>query len=136
MKKNWDGIRDLISVSKQSSTSITQIIHDDKSFTDNKDIAKTLNNYFVNIGPSIEAKIPKGKSPFQSYLGDQNPDSLMLNPVMPMKLLKSSPPLPLEKHLVLLASPQTYSKNFLNTFLNQYQSSSINLSKKESFPNL
>ena len=80
MKKTWDGIRDLINVSKKSSTNINEIIHDKQSFTDNKDIAKALNNYFVNIGPSIEEKIPKGKHPFQSYLGEQNPVALTLNP--------------------------------------------------------
>ena len=80
MKKTWDGIRDLINVSKKSSTNINQIVNDNQTFTDNKSIAKALNNYFVNIGPSIENKIPKAKSSFQTYLGDQNPVSLILNP--------------------------------------------------------
>ena len=80
MKKTWDGIRDLINVSKKSSTNINEIVHNKQTFTDNKDIAKALNNYFVNVGPSIEQKIPKGKFPFQSYLGDQNPTALTLNP--------------------------------------------------------
>ena len=80
MKKTWDGIRNLINVSKKSSISINKIIHDNKTFTDNKSIAKTLNNYFVNIGPSIEETIPQAKSPFQNYLGERNPTSLALNP--------------------------------------------------------
>ena len=79
-KKTWDGIRDLINVSKKSSININKIIHDNQTFTDNKSIAKTLNNYFVNIGPSIEKTIPKPKSSFQSYLGDHNPTALTLNP--------------------------------------------------------
>merc|ERR1711881_227345 len=54
MKKTWDGIRNLINVSKKSSININKIVHENKTFTDNKGIAKTLNNYFVNIGPSIE----------------------------------------------------------------------------------
>ena len=80
MKKTWDGIRNLINVSKKSSTNINEIIHNNQSFTENKDKAKALNNYFVNIGPSIEEKIPKAKSSFQSYLGDPNPISFTLNP--------------------------------------------------------
>ena len=80
MKKTWDGIRNLINVSKKSTTNINEIVHGDQTFTNNKSIAKALNDYFVNIGPSIEEKIPKGKSSFQSYLGDQNPVALTLNP--------------------------------------------------------
>ena len=61
MKKTWDGIRNLINVSKKSSTNINKIIHDNETFTDNKGISQALNNYFTNIGPSIEKKIPKAK---------------------------------------------------------------------------
>ena len=46
MKKTWDGIRNLINVSKKSSININKIVHENKTFTDNKSIAKTLNNYF------------------------------------------------------------------------------------------
>ena len=80
MKKTWDGIRNLINVSKKSSTNINKIIHDNESFTDNLSISKTLNNYFVNVGPSIEKKIPKAKKSFQSYLTEPNPVDLILNP--------------------------------------------------------
>ena len=80
MKKTWDGIRNLINVSKKSSTNNNQIVSNDQTFTDNKSIAKALNDYFVNIGPSIENKIPKAKTSFQTYLGAPNPSSLILNP--------------------------------------------------------
>ena len=79
MKKTWDGIRDLINVSKKSSISINKIVHDNQTFTDSINIAKTLNNYFVNVGPTIEKKIPKAKTSFHSYLGDQNNINLLLN---------------------------------------------------------
>ena len=77
MKKTWDGIRNLINVSKKSSTNINQIVSNDQTFTENKSIAKALNDYFVNIGPSIENKIPKAKTSFQTYLGAQNMSSLI-----------------------------------------------------------
>ena len=80
MKKTWDGIRNLINVSKKSSTNINQIIYDDETFTDNKGISQALNNYFTNVGPSIEKKIPKSKKPFSSYLGEANPSNIILNP--------------------------------------------------------
>ena len=80
MKKTRDGIRNLINVSKKASTNINEIVHGDQIFAEKKAIASALNDYFVNIGPSIEDKIPKGKSPFQSYLGAPNPVNLALNP--------------------------------------------------------
>ena len=80
MKKTWDGIRNLINVSKKSSTNINKIIHDDETFTDNKGISQALNKYFTNIGPSIEKKIPKAKKSFNSYLGEPNPTNITLNP--------------------------------------------------------
>ena len=73
MKKTWDGIRALINVSKKSSININKIIHDNKTFTDNKSISKALNKYFVNVGPSIEQKIPKAKQNFMTCLNDPNP---------------------------------------------------------------
>ena len=80
MKKTWDGIRALINVSKKSSININKIIHDNKTFTDNKSISQALNNYFVNVGPSIEQKIPKAKQNFMTYLNDPNPLSFVTDP--------------------------------------------------------
>ena len=80
LKKTWDGIRDLINVSKKSSTNISKIIHKKETITDNKTISQTMNNFFVKIGPSIEKKIPSAKTPFQTYLNEQNIHNFVLNP--------------------------------------------------------
>ena len=80
LKKTWDGIRDLINVSKKSSINISKLIHEDRTITDNKTITQTMNNFFVKIGPSIEKKIPNSKTPFHSYLNEQNANNLALNP--------------------------------------------------------
>ena len=77
LKKTWDGIRDLINVSKKSSTKISKLIQD-RTFTDNSDIANKMNDFFVNIGSSVEAKIPDSKKAFHDYLGLNNPTSLLL----------------------------------------------------------
>ena len=70
IKKTWDGIRDLLNVSKKTSININKVIHDNKVISDNKGIAQSMNNFFVNIGTSVEAKIPNAKTSFQSYLGE------------------------------------------------------------------
>ena len=47
--------------------------------TENKDIASAMNNYFSNIGSTIEAKIPPPKKAFNEYLGNPNPASIILH---------------------------------------------------------
>ena len=36
----------------------------------------TMNSFFVNIGSSVEAKIPIGKKKFHTYLKNKNPNSV------------------------------------------------------------
>ena len=79
IKKTWEAIRNLINVSKKSSTKINKIIHNDQHITDNKGIADTINSFYTNIGSSIEAKIPQSKKSFQEYLGNSNFSSIYLN---------------------------------------------------------
>ena len=38
-----------------------------------------MNDFFVNIGPSVESKIPNSKTHFSSYLKSENPNSLFLH---------------------------------------------------------
>ena len=78
LKKTWDGIRDLINVSKKTSTRINKLSQDKKIFSDNSDISNKMNDFFVNIGSSVEAKIPKSKKAFHEYLSPNNPVNLAL----------------------------------------------------------
>ena len=80
LKKTWDGICELINVTKKSSIKINKLIHNNQTFTDKKGICQTLNKYFSTIGPSIENKIPDAKSSFHSFLNDRNLNSLDLSP--------------------------------------------------------
>ena len=50
-------------------------------------MAESLNDFFVNIGSSIEAKIPKSKKSFSSYLGNPNNKSIFLEPCTPTELV-------------------------------------------------
>ena len=76
VKKTWDGIRDLINVSKKSSTRISKLIQDKTSIIQNSEISNTMNQFFVNIGSSVEAKIPQSKKVFTDYLGGMFPESI------------------------------------------------------------
>ena len=65
-------------MSKKSFTNLNKIIHNKKVITDGKGIADTMNSFFVNIGSSVEAKIPLGKKNFHTYLKNKNPNSVFL----------------------------------------------------------
>ena len=63
IKKTWEGIRQLININKKKSMSIRVINQDNISITDNKEMANAFNNFYANIGKSIDQKIPKVQTP-------------------------------------------------------------------------
>ena len=85
-KKTWDGIRNLINVSKKKSSSPTKLIYKNEEKVSNVDMAEALNDFFVNIGSSIETKIPKPKQNFSSYLKNPNNKSIFLSPCTPNEI--------------------------------------------------
>ncbi len=80
VKKLWKGIRNLINVSNKSATNINKLIENGREILHNKEIADTMNNFYVNIGKSIDKKIPKGDKPFSHYLHNRNLYDIILNP--------------------------------------------------------
>ena len=87
IKKTWDGIRNLINVSKKKTSTPSKIIYKNEEKVTNIDIAESLNDFFVNIGSSVESKIPQSKKDFQSYLGAENNKSIFLRPCTPTEVL-------------------------------------------------
>ena len=64
---------------KKTNTNIHKIIDNGSEITDSKIMANTLNKFYVNIGKTIEDKIPhKGKS-FDEYLHDKNNYSIAIS---------------------------------------------------------
>ena len=57
MKKTWKGINNLIQ-SKSSTNFINHLNINNDNISDPKEIANTMNNFFVNVGPSTEKSIP------------------------------------------------------------------------------
>ena len=51
------------------------------NFELDQDIAHNFNDFFVNIGNSVENKIPTAKNNFSAYMKKRNVDSLFANPV-------------------------------------------------------
>jgi len=78
IKKTWEGIRNLLNVSKKSATLINKITENDVIFTDAKKISNKLNDFYVNMGNNIDKKIPNSQTNFMDYFGDENNLKIML----------------------------------------------------------
>ena len=88
VKKTWDGIRNLINVSKKKNSSPTKLFYKNEEKVTNVTMAESLNDFFVNIGSSVEAKIPKSPKHFYSFLGSPNNKSIFLKPCTPTGILE------------------------------------------------
>ena len=61
MKKTWDGIRNLINISAKKMPPPTNIVYKNNLHTSDKEMGESLNDFLVNIGSNVEAKIPPSK---------------------------------------------------------------------------
>ena len=80
-KKTWEGIRDIINLSKKNHIVPKNVFYKNSTHTDIKDMSNCFNDFFVNIGNSVEAKIPRVDTPFSNFLKNKNNASLFLKPV-------------------------------------------------------
>ena len=80
-KKTWEGIRNIVNISKKNRVTPVQVKYKNNIYTDKTDIATSFNDFFVGIGNSVEAKIPPGAKQFTEFLGDSNENTIFLQPV-------------------------------------------------------
>ena len=97
LKKSWSIIKEVIN-RKKSSASISKFLINGNIVEDNKIICEGFNDFYINVGPTLAAKIPHfPKSPVD-YLPASNPNSIFLDPVTSEEveklvlLLKNSSP--------------------------------------------
>ena len=57
LKETWKLIGTLVKRKTKGQTFPTRIIHNNRTFTQEKDIAEWFNNFFVNIGPTWAKEI-------------------------------------------------------------------------------
>ena len=67
MKKTWKGINNLLQ-SKSSTNYINHLNINNENISDPKKIANTMNNFFVNVGPTTEQSIPHTPVSPKSFL--------------------------------------------------------------------
>ena len=72
-KKIWEGIKSIININKSKNNTISQLKVNEKSIDDPIEIAKSLNDFFVNVGPKTEQSIPHNPiTKPENYLTNKN----------------------------------------------------------------
>ena len=72
-RKIWEGIKSIINIKNSKGTAISQLKVNGRIIDNPKEIAETVNNFFVDIGPNTENDIPR--NPFvkpDKYLKNRN----------------------------------------------------------------
>ena len=67
-KKTWDGIRQLINVSKKKSNLPSKILYKKQEKNTSSDIANSFNDFFSNIRKNVEEKKPLGPNKLPSFI--------------------------------------------------------------------
>jgi Txe/YoeB family toxin of Txe-Axe toxin-antitoxin module len=86
MKKTWGVMKDVINKNNKP-TNCTVFKQNDKLINDKDDICNSFNNFFINIGNTLEKKIPQSnRSPLDFMYGSFT-NNLFLNPVNESEIL-------------------------------------------------
>ncbi len=88
IRKTWEGIRKIVNVKKSTDFSISQLNISGKIVDDPATITNSFNNFFVNVGPETEKKIPKvpNMSPTM-YLKNRNLFNLIIAHISEQEIL-------------------------------------------------
>ena len=81
MRKTWSIIKQVINKKKQSKCETEFKLNDESTTTDQNVISEKFNDFFINIGPNLAAKIPPQTITPEHYLGTPTPSCLLLEPV-------------------------------------------------------
>ena len=88
ISKQWAVINDLLGKTTNQNNAIHKMLKHDKQMTKNKDeISNILNDYFVNIGPNLSAKI---NNQSMSSIGNIScsVNSFFFLPIVPMEVYR------------------------------------------------
>jgi len=117
LKKTWEGIRGLINVSKKSNSNINKLIVKNKELTDPVVMASAINDFFVNIGKSVDQKIPASIKSFSDYLGESNNFCITLNPCTDIEVKELISMLNWSKASGPFSIPSNIIKSFKDVFI-------------------
>ena len=88
-KALWKVINEITQRKKKTNGILQKLRLENGRFIENpSDIAKTLNEYFVNVGPNLAEKLPLSNTAFENYLNENNSpnNSFYLAPTTPKEI--------------------------------------------------
>ena len=117
IKKTWEEIRSLLNVTKKSNVQINKLSHNNVVYTDPSKMANVMNDFYVNIGNSIEDKIPQGSKPPLHYMGEPNRYCITLNPCSYAEITSFIDKLNISKASGPFSLPSNILKTYKDVFL-------------------
>ena len=124
----WKGIRLIVKIKQTSQRDILILDDNGSLITDPKLIADHFNKYFVNVGPTIDNKIPISKHNFTDYLQNFTINhSFFLTPVIPEDIQEIISSFDLNKSLGP-NSLSIYIMKICSDFFSHYLCEIINIS--------
>ena len=79
LKKTWSIIRSVINNCKPSKLN-ESFLYNNSIITDKNEVSNKFNDYFVNVGKTLAAQIPKSGPSFHKYLPEANKECIFLIP--------------------------------------------------------
>ena len=89
MKKSWGIIKDIINKNKDPVRQTKFKLSNGSTTTDKMSISEHFNDFFINIGPNLAKLIPRVKKVPMAYMGDAVRDTIFLEPVTMLHVMKS-----------------------------------------------
>ena len=80
-KKTWEGIRNIVNISKKSRVVPAELNYKNITKTGKQGMSQLFNEFFVGIGNSVEEKIPKGNKHFSEFLGPSSSNTIFIKPI-------------------------------------------------------
>ena len=125
--KVWKGIKSIVNLNNTSKKDISLIDNKGFTVTDPSKIANLFNNYFVNIGPSIDKAILNSETDFRDILKNiKVNNTYFLSPTIPEEIFKIIASLDKSKSLGPNSLP-IYILKLYNNFFSEKLAKIINV---------
>ena len=89
IKKIWSGIREIVNLKNSTSQKITQLKINGMDIDNPSDITTNFNDFFINIGPDTDSKIPVSQNIIpEAFLKERNQMDFVLAHVTEVEVLE------------------------------------------------
>ena len=88
MRKTWNIIKGIINKNRVIKTQNKFKLNDNTIIADPKIVCNKFNDFFVNVGPSLAAKIPKLDLNPEQFMGNRLVNSMYIEPVNEVEIRK------------------------------------------------